>query len=331
MKKDGDEHAVQTGPALFAPSAPPRPATRRRKGEPKVHEKLQAKREAWAEHGDALKTTHGIYHGDAREMSGLPSDTQVHLVVTSPPYWNLKRYAGDQDGAQLGHIDGRHEFLEELAKVWQRCYDMLVPGGRLCVVVGDVCRARRRHGRHLVEPLHAYLQVQCQEMGFDPLAPIIWKKIANATTEVKGNGAAFLGKPYEPNAIIKNDIEFILMFRKPGGYRHPTDIQRTLSVIEKDDYSRWFQQVWDDVPGDLQRGHPAPFPMEVPRRLIGMFSFVGDTVLDPFLGLGTTTLAAIEMRRNSIGFEIDETYLALTKKRLQRFLPAIAEVNFHEP
>jgi DNA modification methylase len=162
------------------------------------------------------------------------------------------------------------------------------------------------------------------------LAPIIWKKIANAKTEVDGNGAAFLGKPYEPNAIIKNDIEFVLLFRKPGGYRHPTPRQRSLSIIEKRDYGVWFQQVWEDVPGEQQRGHPAPFPAEIPRRLIGMFSFVGDTVLDPFLGLGTTTLAAMETYRNSIGFEIDPTYLALAKQRL-RHPPNQVEVTFHEP
>lgn len=151
--------------------------------------------------------------------------------------------------------------------------------------------------------------IQCQRIGFDPLAPIIWSKIANMATEVSGNGAGFLGKPYEPNAIVKNDIEYILIFRKPGGYRHPTQEQRDLSLISKEDHKRWFQQVWADVPGNHQRQHPAPFPIEIPRRLIGMFSFVGDTVLDPFWGVGNTTIAAMQMYRSSIGFEIDPTYI----------------------
>ncbi len=200
----------------------------------------------------------------------------------------------------------------------------------MCVVVGDVCRSRRLHGRHSVEPLHAYLQVQCQAMGFEPLAMIIWRKIANLKTEVAGNGSAFLGKPYEPNAIVKNDMEFILMFRKPGEYRHPTQEQRDLSVISREDYSRWFQQVWDDVPGDPQTYHPAPFPKEIAHRLINMFSFVGDTVLDPFWGIGNTTLAAIDAHRSSIGFEIEPAYLNHARKVLKD-APEHAEINFYEP
>lgn len=239
----------------------------------------------------------------------------VHLVVTSPPYWDLKDYADDHNGAQLGHIASRERFLEEVGKVWQRCYDLLVPGGRLCIVVGDVCRSRKVHGRHVVEPLHAYLQVQCQEIGFDPLAPIIWAKIANMVTEM-GGANGFLGKPYEPNAIVKNDIEFILLFRKPGGYRHPTQEQRDLSLIDREDHARWFQQIWTDVTGEAQRGHPAPFPTEIARRLIGMFSFVGDLVLDPFAGTASTTRAAMEMSRSSIGFEIEPTYFELAKQRI---------------
>ncbi len=298
----------------------------RANGEVSVEEKLRAKRDRWAQAADSLRTTHRIVCGDAREMPGLSPQTPVHLVVTSPPYWNLKPYAHDCAGAQLGHIEDREAFLAELEKVWRRCFELLVPGGRLCVVVGDVCRSRRQHGRHLVEPLHAYLLVQCQQLGFDPLAPIIWKKIANMKTEV-GGPSAFLGKPYEPNAVIKNDIEYILMFRKPGGYRHPTAEQRDLSVIEKEDHARWFQQVWEDVPGDLQRGHPAPFPKEIAKRLIGMFSFVGDAVLDPFWGVGNTTLGAMEMHRSSIGFEIDAEYIELAKRRL-RERPKHATIEF---
>ncbi len=309
---------------------PVRPQAAPRATEAKIEEKFEAKERAWEAAGGSLRTTHRIVLGDARTMPGLDPETRIHLVVTSPPYWNLKDYADDRDGAQLGHIDDRRRFLDELNKVWQRCFDLLVPGGRLCVVVGDVCRSRRRHGRHLVDPLHAYLLIECQTLGFDPLAPILWKKIANMQTEVAGNGSGFLGKPYEPNAIIKNDLEYILMFRKPGGYRHPTRRQRDLSVIDKDDYNRWFRQVWEDVPGDLQRGHPAPFPKEIALRLISMFSFVGDTVLDPFWGLGNTTLAAIDACRSSLGFEIEPSYLAMARTRLgQQHLHA--DIHFHDP
>jgi len=289
---------------------------RQAKGEVPVADKFAAKKRAWARRPAILKNEHRIYLGDARILAGLPEGTSVHLVVTSPPYWNLKRYRENRDGAQLGHIDDRGAFLHELGKVWGHCHRLLVPGGRLCVVVGDVCRSRRAQGRHLVEPLHAHIQVQCQKLGFDPLAPIIWSKIANMATEVSGNGAGFLGKPYEPNAIVKNDIEYILVFRKPGDYRHPTQEQRDLSLISKEDHRRWFRQIWPDVPGDLQREHPAPFPVEIPRRLIGMYSFVGDTVFDPFWGIGNTTIAAMEMHRSSIGFEIDSGYLNAGRERI---------------
>jgi len=281
-----------------------------------LEEKFAARDRAWAREPAILRNHHRIVCGDARDFPTLPGEGVVQLVITSPPYWDLKAYHHDRSGSQLGHIRQRETFLAELAKVWHHCYRALVPGGRLCVVVGDVCRARRKHGRHWVDPLHAYIQVQCQDMGFDPLAPIIWNKIANVATEAKGNGAGFLGKPYEPNAIVKNDIEFILLFRKPGAYRHPTQEQRDLSVIHKSDFRTWFQQVWADIPGEQQRDHPAPFPVEVARRLIGMFSFVGDTVLDPFVGTGTTTLAAMGMYRSSVGFEIEPRYVEAARKRI---------------
>ena len=182
-----------------------------------------------------------------------------------------------------------------------------MPGGRLICVVGDVCLSRRKNnGRHTVVPLHASIQEHCRQIGFDNLAPIIWHKIANAVHEVE-NGSGFLGKPYEPNAVIKNDIEFILMQRKPGGYRQPSVAMRILSVISDENHKAWFQQIWTGLTGASTRNHPAPYPLELAERLIRMFSFVGDTVLDPFLGTGTTTLAAMRNGRNSIGYEIDDT------------------------
>jgi site-specific DNA-methyltransferase (adenine-specific) len=236
-------------------------------------------------------TTHKLVQGDARNLSAIANES-IHLVVTSPPYWTLKRY-NDSEG-QLGHVADYEQFVKELEKVWRETLRVLVPGGRLVCVVGDVCLSRRENaGRHTVVPLHADICVTCRRLGFDNLNPIIWHKISNASYEVS-NGSKFLGKPYEPNAIIKNDIEYILMQRKPGGYRKPTHEQRKLSMIPKDKFDRWFQQFWT-LSGASTKEHPAPFPLELASRLVQMFSFVGDTVLDPFCGTGTTMLAAMKI------------------------------------
>jgi modification methylase len=258
-------------------------------------------------------TTHRLIQGDARDLHYLP-DGSVHLAVTSPPYWNLKRYNEHPD--QMGHISDYELFISGLTKVWREVYRLLVPGGRLVCVVGDVCLSRRQHGRHLVMPLHADVVVECRKLGFDNLNPIIWHKIANANYEVN-NGSKFLGKPYEPNAIIKNDIEFILMQRRPGGYRQPTQEQRRRSMLTKEEYAEWFQQNWN-ITGASTREHPAPFPLELAHRLVRMFSFQGDTVLDPFCGTGTTMLAAIKTGRSSIGVEIDRAYCQMALRRLER-------------
>ncbi len=261
----------------------------------------------------AIPSRHSLHLGDARSMSGLKPES-VHLVLTSPPYWTLKEYR-DSEG-QLGHVSDYEQFLYELDKVWEHCFRALVPGGRLTCVVGDVCLSRRENsGRHTVVPLHASIQEHCRKLGFDNLAPIIWHKISNAVYEVQ-NGSSFLGKPYEPNAVIKNDIEFILMERKPGGYRNPDVSTKVLSVISAENHKKWFQQIWSGVTGASTKQHPAPYPLELAERLIRMFSFVGDTILDPFMGTGTTTVAAARWGRNSIGFEIDGHYYKLAQKRI---------------
>jgi DNA modification methylase len=254
-----------------------------------------------------------LINGDARDLSFLDNES-IHLVVTSPPYWNLKRYNENPD--QLGHINDYESFLFELEKVWREVFRILVPGGRLVCVVGDVCVSRRQFGRHLVFPLHADICVLCRKIGFDNLNPIIWHKISNASFEVE-NGSKFLGKPYEPNAIIKNDIEFILMQRKPGGYRKPNEEQRKLSKIDKNNFNSWFRQIWN-ITGASTRNHPAPFPLELASRLVRMFSFHGDTVLDPFCGSGTTMIAALRYGRNSIGIDIDTDYCRMAARYLKK-------------
>ena len=267
---------------------------------------------------ESLPTEHEILQGDAtnadqwRESVGA-----VDLVVTSPPYWTLKEYP--QREGQLGWTADYEEFLDRLRPAWEACFDALVPGGRLIIVVGDVCLSRRQNGgRHTVVPLHASIQEQCRAIGFDNLAPIIWHKIANARLESEGNGAGFLGKPYEPNAVIKNDIEYILMQRKPGGYRSVSLEQRVLSIIPKAEHNAWFRQVWNGPPGASTQDHPAPFPEELAERLIRMFSFVGDRVLDPFMGTGTTLVAAAHSGRNGIGIDIEPEYVEYSRRRLSR-------------
>ena len=241
----------------------------------------------------------------------------MHLIVTSPPYWTLKKYR--DHSSQLGAVRDYNVFLQQLDEVWRHCFRVLVPGGRLVCVVGDVCLSRRKNGgRHTVVPLHAAIQEHCRNIGFDNLAPIIWYKIANAAFEASGNGGGFLGKPYEPNAVIKNDIEFLLMQRKPGGYRHPTVPTRILSIISSENHEQWFQQIWSGVTGASTREHPAPYPEELVARLIRMFSFVGDTVLDPFMGTGTTPVVASKYGRDSIGVEIDPEYFAMAAQRLRK-------------
>ncbi len=260
------------------------------------------------------RTVHTILVGDSQDLSVIP-DESVHLVLTSPPYWNLKQYNSHKE--QLGHIDDYSLFLDKLDTVWRQCFDKLVVGGRMIVVVGDVMQSRRVHGRHKVVPLHAEIQVRCEKIGFDNLAPLFWHKISNASFEAKGN-SKFLGKPYEPNAVIKHDVEYLLMLRKSGGYRTPTLEQRRLSIISSNEFDEWFQQIWTLPGASTRNGHPAPYPEALVHRLIRMFSFVGDTVLDPFLGSGTTMVAAARIGRNSIGVEVDDTYAHYSKTRMEK-------------
>ncbi len=263
----------------------------------------------------SLPTEHDFYRADSCKASFIQPNS-VHLVLTSPPYWTLKRYR-DSKG-QLGHVSDYNEFLVELDKVWKICFEALVPGGRLICVVGDVCLSRKNNkGEHTVVPLHSSIQEHCRSIGFSNVAPIIWHKISNATYEVQGN-SRFLGKPFEPNAIIKNDIEYILMLRKPGGYRSPTKAKRILSIIADSDQKVWFQQIWNGLNGTSTKEHPAPYPVNLANRLIRMFSFAGDVVLDPFMGSGTTNIAAALAGRNSIGIEIDPVYFEMSINRFNK-------------
>jgi modification methylase len=261
------------------------------------------------------RTRHQMMLGDARDLGTVATES-VHLVVTSPPYFNLKPYASNAGGGQLGRIDDYEAFLAELDRVWCECARLLVPGGRICCVIGDILIPRRADGRHRVLPLPSDIQVRSRGLDLDNLTPILWFKIGNRTNEAGGGSSGYYGKPYQPGAIIKNDHEHIVMLRKPGGYRTTPMLQKALSMLQRDEMEAWMRPVWSDIRGaSLRDGHPAPFPPELAERLIRMFSFAGDTILDPFAGSGSTTVAAIRSGRNSISVEIEEEYLNSATRR----------------
>lgn len=260
-----------------------------------------------------LPTVHTLVCGNSQDLSWI-DDGSVPLIVTSAPYFDLIDYG--RDDGQLARYDSYDAFLEQLDAVWAECFRVLAPGGRLACNIGDVLRSRKAAGRHHVLPLHADILVRSRSLGFDALTGILWKKIANCAYE-QGSGGV-LGKPGQPNQVIKSELEHILLLKKPGPYRKPTSAQKVASAISKDEHQKWFRPVWEDVGGARSGDHPAPFPVEIPYRLIRMLSFAGDTVLDPFLGSGTTTLAAMKAGRNSIGVEISPKYFNDTIGRLQR-------------
>jgi modification methylase len=289
--------------------------------EPGAIEKLQELNEFYRRHRwpkEYSKTRHRLLCGDARRLSFV-KDESIHLVVTSPPYWTLKEYADNPH--QLGAINDYDRFLAELDKVWAECARVLVPGGRICCVVGDVCIPRKRDGRHRVMPLHADIMVRSRKFDLDSLTPILWFKIANGAMEAEGNGAGFYGKPYQPGAIVKNDFEYILFLRKGGTYRSPSPMQKALSILSKDEMKSWLRTSWGDIKGESTRkGHPAPYPVELAERLIRLFSFAGDTVLDPFAGLGTTSVAAIYCGRNSVSIDVEHRYVDAAAERIKHTL-----------
>jgi site-specific DNA-methyltransferase (adenine-specific) len=247
--------------------------------------------------------------GDARNLAVIPNES-VHLIVTSPPYFNLKPYASDAGGRQLGRIHDYEAFLDELDRVWRECARVLVSGGRICCVIGDILIPRRADGRHRVLPLPADIQSSSRKIGLDNLTPIMWFKIGNRSVEARRKSGIYLGKPYQPGAIIKSDHEHIVMMRKPGGYRTTPMVQRALSMLQRAEMNAWMQPVWTGIPGvGLRDAHPAPFPPEIAERLIRLFSFAGDKVLDPFAGSGATAVAAIRTGRNSISVEVEQEYL----------------------
>jgi site-specific DNA-methyltransferase (adenine-specific) len=256
-------------------------------------------------------------------MSFLHKES-IHLVCTSPPYADLIEYPEHPD--QLGNIASYETFLSNLDQVWAEAFRVLVPGGRVACVVGDICVSRKRGGRHYTLPLAADIQVRARKIGFDILTPIRWLKVSNIKLECSTSNR-FLGKPNLPNGIVKNDIEHILFFRKGTGYRKPTKEMEMRSFISTEDYIKLFSPIWTDVTGQIRKTHPAPYPLDIPQRLIRMFSFSGDTVLDPFGGTGTTAVAALGLGRNSVSVEIEPKYVEMMEDRFGRQRSAFAQVE----
>jgi len=238
------------------------------------------------------------------------ADKSVHLIITSPPYWQLKDYGADD---QIGYNDSYQDYIDNLNQVWNECYRILYPGCRLCVNIGDQFARSVFYGRYKVIPIRTEIIKHCESVGFDYMGAIIWQKVTTCKTT---GGATVMGSfPYPRNGIIKIDYEFILIFKKLGKEPRVSKEVKEQSKLTQEEWNEYFNGHWY-FPGEKQNGHIAMFPLELPRRLIKMFSFVGDTVLDPFLGSGTTSRSALELGRNSIGYEINAEFLNIIKTKI---------------
>jgi len=258
---------------------------------------------------EKMKTNHTIINGDSRHMVEL-LDKSVHLAITSPPYWQLKDY-GTND--QIGYNEDYESYINNLNLVWKECYRVLDNGCRLCVNIGDQFARSVYYGRYKVIPIRTEIIKFCENIGFDYMGAIIWQK--KTTTNTTG-GASIMGSfPVPRNGILSIDYEFILLFKKLGAPKTPNREIKEQSRMSKEEWKEYFAGHWH-FGGARQDGHIAVFPEELPKRLIKMFAFVGDTVLDPFLGSGTTSFAARNLARNSVGYEINPEFIPYIKRKL---------------
>jgi len=256
-----------------------------------------------------MKTHHKIINGDSRQMAEL-ADNSVHLAITSPPYWQLKDYGTNN---QIGFHDSYENYINNLNLVWKECYRALHNGCRLCVNIGDQFARAVYYGRYKVIPIREEIIKFCEVIGFDYMGAIIWQKVTTSNTT--GGGVQMGSYPYPRNGILKLDYEFILIFKKLGDAPKPSKEQKELSIMTAEEWNTNFAGHWNFA-GARQDGHIAMFPEELPKRLIKMFSFIGETVLDPFAGSGTTALAAKNLERNSVGFEINPEFIPFIKTKL---------------
>lgn len=268
-----------------------------------------------------MKTHHKIINGDSRKMLELPENS-VHLVITSPPYWQLKDYGTDN---QIGFHDSYENYINNLNLVWKECYRVLYNGCRLCVNIGDQFARSVYYGRYKVIPIREEIIKFCENMGFDYMGAIIWQKVTTSNTT--GGGVQMGSYPYPRNGILKLDYEFILVFKKLGESPKPTKEQKELSKMTAEEWNTFFSGHWN-FPGVRQSSHIAMFPEELPRRLIKMFSFVGETVLDPFAGSGTTALAAKNTFRNSIGYEVNPEFIPIIKEKLKVYQKDLNDTTY---
>lgn len=256
-----------------------------------------------------MSTKHKIIIGDSRNMAEIPNEA-AHLIITSPPYWQLKDYGSDK---QIGYNDTYEAYIENLNQVWAECHRALNPGCRLCVNIGDQFTRAITYGRYKIIPIREEIIRFCESIGFDYMGAIIWQK---KTTMNTTGGASVMGSfPYPRNGLIEIDYEFILLFKKLG--TSPNNVSKEIkekSAMTKEEWRQYFTGHWNFA-GCKQNQHIAMFPEELPRRLIKMFSFWGETVLDPFLGSGTTMKVARELERSSIGYEINPGYLKIIKDK----------------
>ena len=254
-------------------------------------------------------THHRIINGDSRTMKET-ADRSVHLAITSPPYWQLKDYGSDH---QLGFHESYESYINNLNLVWKECHRVLHDGCRLCINIGDQFARSAYYGRYKVIPIRTEIIKCCESLGFDYMGAVIWQKIT--TTNTTGGGVQMGSYPYPRNGILKLDYEFVLIFKKLGDAPKPTPQQKEDSKMTAEEWNTFFAGHWNFA-GAKQDSHIAMFPEELPRRLTKMFSFVGETVLDPFLGSGTTALAAKNLGRNSIGYEINPEFLPIIQKKI---------------
>ena len=255
------------------------------------------------------KTYHKVINGDSRDMSEL-RDECIHLAVTSPPYWQLKDYGTEN---QIGFNDTYENYINHLNLTWQECYRVLHKGGRLCINIGDQFARSVYYGRYKVIPIHSEIIKFCEMIGFDFMGSIIWQK--STTMNTSGGGSVMGSFPYPRNGIVKLDFEYILIFKKQGNAPKPTVEQKEQSKMTTEEWNTYFNGHWY-IKGARQDKHLAMFPEELPKRLIKMFSFVGENILDPFLGSGTTALAAKNLGRNSVGYEINPEFIPLIDSRI---------------
>ncbi len=257
-----------------------------------------------------IKTKHMVINGDSRIMNELENES-VHLIITSPPYWQLKDYGTDN---QIGFHDSYENYINNLNLVWNECNRILHNGCRLCINIGDQFARSVYYGRYKVIPIRTEIIKFCETIGLDYMGAIIWQK---ATTMNTSGGASIMGSfPYPRNGIIKLDYEFILIFKKQGNAPKPTSENKELSKMTTEEWNTYFNGHWNFAGSKQDGGHLAMFPEELPKRLIKMFAFVGDTVLDPFLGSGTTSLTARILDRNSFGYEINPEFIPIIKEKI---------------